>query len=585
MQVYAFRQTDRTVIKTPVYATTVRNISTALIAVGQTSPGGGRTVATADHMFFERDGGWVAAGALRASDQILQLPSSQGHSSGLVGVSDYGQWPVVSPEAATVEQAADAVVPVYNIFPEETHTFFVGAERMLVHSCVGLNIAGKELDRALVGSDDDSSVSGAAAAVLEDEVPVLVLDAFAPALNIIPARAARLQTAGGKVADMVQPRALGCLQYSPWTQLVGQLGKHALVVLDTEGRRLEVLSVAELQRFAAGDMPCDREQLVLGSIDTDGQGDTPTQVLLSPRLEPCSADHDSKKHNCVARSIYVTHFISHVVEHYSIEQDTHSGELLQLRRASSVTLQHSGVGLSGLAVCGVELSALCVTNVAWSCHDQQCLRPHYGQSQVHVVPLSATGELAAKQEVEAFQPSIKNPAKLYRHGQHGAMFALGFGNSMTSKAGVQRLYDSETGVQAGPVIELPLPVYWHAHLTDRYFCAMPFSGHYLFVLDTVENRLAAVFATNGTSITRLAPGELRALFDRDSSMPLRSDAGIHGMRAVPYESGQVYMMDGKNNLLVTLELIMTSSNDIDMKVMRAVKVAGLTFGQDILPLF
>lgn len=216
-----FEQTDGRVHSSRIYAVSARAVPNTLVTVG--GPRG--VYSTPDHLFYVHGTGWVAAGELLTSDLIVSRTAiSEIWSEREVGrvrkMPDFANVSssifinAVHPTSAegpimfarNMRNSSTEVI-VYNIYAEDTHTFFVGEQDMLVHSCVGMNIpldsafersrreltvtasssAGLSHGSGLFGSGATTSGvnetrQGITAKFFEILKSVMVLDAFSPAL-------------------------------------------------------------------------------------------------------------------------------------------------------------------------------------------------------------------------------------------------------------------------------------------------------------------------------------------------------------------------------------------------------------------
>ncbi len=112
----------------------------------------GQIDTTTNHPFYVVDRGWVAAGDLKAGDQVLKL-------NGTVAVVT----------GSELEKLAESIL-VYNLEVEDFHTYYVGSEPVLVHNYEG---DGKKPD-----VDEDGSGTKPDGAGSRDGIPDKGFDSF-----------------------------------------------------------------------------------------------------------------------------------------------------------------------------------------------------------------------------------------------------------------------------------------------------------------------------------------------------------------------------------------------------------------------
>ena len=361
--VLVFNQRDRSVSTSAVYAVSKREVPSTFVAM----PVEG-VLSTPDHLFFVEGSGWVAASDLEKHDRIATRTNNsdlfgvanevlhyQQHqqeygmaaaSNGMsrFGAQHYAVGQSVQPMRANVERAGETTT-VYNVYAEDTHTYFVGQSGMLVHACMGMNIGPS------TGQPQDGTANAHTSAGQEYQLPPLaVLDAFTPSLSV-------LATSTSSAHDSIRIATLACVSLGEWVDVLGTRGSTTVLLDHTQGY-VRVLNTAALRRIieVGGNVHCNQSDLLVSSIPlarAQQQGAIPFRAVLS-------AD---------GASVYVSYFGADAVEHYRFDDSA----ARVVSEYVMPALPDGRTGVSAVAMCGTARASLCVTFVAYKCDDAQCL--------------------------------------------------------------------------------------------------------------------------------------------------------------------------------------------------------------------
>lgn len=372
---------------------------------------------------------------------------------------------------APVDQGLHGHTRVYNLFAEATHTYFVGKEGLLVHSCVGMNIfLNTALERGKSAAIEPIHRQGRTlspdAAFSAALGLAVVLDSLGPAVGVLDGR--QMRHADG----LLRLGSLACLPMGDWVDFVGEWLGTMLVLLDHKQGRLNVLSKAGLAAAiqSSGDVQCVREDIIIASI-----------VLLGWQEE----NMPFRGSLGLTGDVYLTYTGADLVEHVRLHQNgSYAGG--NLFRLPSRNDQRSGA--SGVALCGQLRQHLCVTHVAWNtenplevcflvsstcnaprgtCVIYSCNTPcgtcmiaaanlpqhTFGAGSIFVLQIdSKNGSIMGVDTVIASLP-LSNPIGLHRHSDSNGLYVIYAGDRQDLPGGFQRLLETNDGrVTLGVVI-------------------------------------------------------------------------------------------------------------------------------------
>lgn len=605
-EILIFNQRDRAIRTSRVHSVVSRVVPLDLVTLA-----GENVASTREHLFFVEGSGWVAAGELTPTDRVVAFALSNTLSSPL---SERVHPPHVLPSGmaanassskalglarvpiklGNLTSAASAMVEVFNVFAEDTHTYFVGESGLLVHACLGMNIGpladqvdaleglGLSGDATVMTSVNSSDGAGAGADVGTEGLvadaknavvaagklqPMLVvLDSFAPLLSILlPTK----RTQSTSSTPLWSIGTLACVGLSDWAAPVGQRGD-ALVVLDHTKGVIVGLSRAGLRDVVdgKGEVQCNRTALVSWTVTLaarQANGSMPTRAALGEN-----------------GSIYVAYFEADVIEHYWVPSlAVGRSENNEVRLVSHFALPKRADGRHGasaVAVCGRNRDRLCVTHSAFRCDAVNCTKFSYGSSMLVVLTLNtATGAIVGEEQQLALP--LVNPSALHRHGTTGSLVVAFAGDRDAQAGGVQRLVEDDDGkLQLGPLVELPLraDATRVLDLDETRVAVMCFSHDHLFVIDTATNASHLTSNTwrfDGSQLQPVAP----------TALGTRTAAALHDI--VRIDATHVVLLDGKHSRLVTVRMVVSGVDDeaaVRLEVMQSVKVAGLNFANHLL---
>lgn len=467
-------------------------------------------------------------------------------------------------EAAAVSDGAGEqshAVQVYNLFPEDTHTYFVGLSGMLVHSCVGMNMdllpSAHVADR-LSSGDGPASQHRLRKAVSPSTTAasLLVIDAFAPALGLAPLYQAP------RPDGLLQVGNLACLEIGEWAEVVGEWGPDAVVLLDTAQRKLHVLRKSGLQHVLATEEEGSRGAVVC----------VPERLLIeSIALRACDSNAIPFAAVIEQDDVYVSYFAENAVEHYRLGSGGGTASAVQPQLWAVEATLGQGEGVGALAVCGRDRRALCVTHAAMTCADDNCLQISYGPATIFVFALDATGDIAGL--TARLSPTLRNPHSLVRHRPSGALYVLYAGAPRGQQSGYQRVLELSDGsfslgnhvtVMAGADISYGFTI------SDALLAFIPYSHDHLFVVEASSGRLHSVQRFDGAVFSAQH-------YEPEDTLPTRRAASLHDVRL--WED-TLYILDGQHSSLITAHV------DVDglVSVAGVEKLAGLTFPMRLVPI-
>ena len=386
--ILVFDQRERQVKTSRIYQVKSRSIVSPLVSI----PSEG-VVSTPDHLFFAQGHGWVAAEELDQSDTLVALSSSNNSTMNGTSSSSFTLRPAVKAVAAdssVVERTATGLVEVFNVFAEDTHTYFVGASGMLVHACMGMNIGPlQSADGSLVpssllsaASSVDSTIGGLHSA-LPSGRQLAVLDAYAPALSIVqpPRTFYDNKEKDEEHSSLWRPATLACVGLGDWAEVLGQRGD-TTVVLDHGKGRLVGLSHTAMRSAVVGEtgaVVCDAARVVVWTVE------------LARFKHDGELSYTGTLGN--GGNVYVTYFGVDLVEHYwvpslAVDADGTNAHHRNASLVSSFTLLNggrTGGGTTAVAVCGQRRDRLCVTHSGFKCEGEGCAEVGFVWSGLSVV--------------------------------------------------------------------------------------------------------------------------------------------------------------------------------------------------------
>jgi hypothetical protein len=349
--------------------------------------------------------------------------------------------PLSSPEAAVPMEAhssllsptphttanTSALVSVYNVYAEDTHTYFVGESGLLVHACMGMNIDpenvlnahtalfSKSINLSLDKPDESSRVlNGGQISHLEHQqqthhprsarsvasgLPRLaVLDTFTPALSLLYPLDGTKQTDNASqsaapewpAASRSHPTLTGSSnrpQPSPFkthnmSHIFGPTawrpGSLACLGL---GEWIDVIgqfrNATVFLDHAAGRVAAVSHKQMRASVSEDGVLTCNASKLIAWEIDlrvrrglemPFAGTVTTDGH------VYLTYLGLDLVEHFALTIS--AGKVLP-RYVSEYEIQlesrkESRMGASAVLVCGSKRDRLCVTHVAYRCEDPRC---------------------------------------------------------------------------------------------------------------------------------------------------------------------------------------------------------------------
>ncbi len=388
---------------------------------------------------------------------------------------------VAAVASLAAEPASCEATRVYNVVVDETKTYFVGDAGVLVHSC-------SELPPLNYGDPEAFAAWGTDAAVARP--PLVVFQGLTGAL-------VRVDRPGSSAATT---SAIECPSFAPWAVHAGVHGDDH-VVLDVSDASLRLVSMDALADSSA---PC-RERAGV-RVPLHGGGQAYAGLVADDR-------------------VFVSYFDGNRVSEYAFATD---GTLAHAREHELVA--DRSLGLSDMLVAG---DALFVAASGYVCFGRECDR-HFAEPYLVAVPL-------ARGEATRLGTADPNPSGLFRHPLTDAAYVLNTGTFEGGEGSVQRIL---RGPALGPEIRMPD----HARigrafaLGERHAGLLAMSGDHLYVLDTIEDELVAIFAFDGETFTKL-PVALESVGER-------TRADLHAVVPDPVDARAFFFADSKNEQLV-----------------------------------
>lgn len=503
-----FEQHTGMVVSSNVFSVTARRANSSLVRVSSD------VVATDDHLFYAQNFGWTSAGdlatgsALASSPHALQLESINrtavlpNHATYLTK-ADFEHSTSENDSNgsdAAASNGADAGAQdlvVYNVYATTQHTYFVGREGLLVHSCLGLF---NHPNRNLVLD-----------ATTNSNPDIILFDSHTPVVSTI-----RHQTPASSASPvnaipttMARP---AMLQFSPWTDLVDLLAnsRYALI-LDHTKRQLAILRIADFASTAASN-----EHLGLSIAGLPGA--TISDDASVPFAASCSP---STTTSAFCSSVLVSFFARGIVQEFAVVGDSHQGLGLEFVVEHAVDVgsrNHSGFGRSTL--CGPENAFLCVPELGFGCETPHCLSTFFQRAYLHI--LRRDGERVPTTVVHELE--LQNPTTVHTVGRF----------TVVAGTGVQRLVIGVDGTlkQANPVHWLSFQAHRVVQVSSRpagqsgtpllIFLGMVTDEVALY--DVEEDLLLGIYKITG------GPGQMPSFQQVHSSGPHRQ------RRLAPYEA-------------------------------------------------
>lgn len=319
------------------------------------------------------------------------------------------------------------------------------------------------------------------------------------------------------------------LKLGRWNVRIGVSGD-ALLMLDTEGKRLHALDLDWVRRRAQG---------AAVPLAAAGLRSLPLHAEFVPYRAAMRGDR-----------IWVDYFSGNRIEAYRWQAGggfSYLGEhVLPAQRA---------LGLSDLLL---HRGRLLVAASGLSCLARLCPKETAPDPRVFAFALDAepVGALAAE-----LHPANVNAAGLYMHPGNGAVFVLNAGEYRGGYSSIQRLRDDG---RLGPEIRLARNAgAARAFPLDARTCViLQFSGEHAFLFDTQYDRVLARlrFDDKGKRFVTLAA-------DPDAPLSERPRSDLQDVVPDPEHTERCYMVDSKREQLLhvafrapsTLELLSTAS--------------------------
>ena len=414
-------------------------------------------VSTADHLFFAHNYGWLPASEITQADMLVGLDAAdmvRFDNAMPMFVSK-----LTNPVSESVLPVFNATESVYNIFPEATHTYIVGKEAMIVHSCVGMNTLGvmhaattdhdsQTISKAVVvahatnySTSHDSLLSRRTANVASS---LLVLDSFTPTLGVTAWQADTL---------LLAVRSLTCLKLGEWNEIVGIWDLDKVVILDHNSLFIHVLSLPAISEAiqANGVGVCLESSLIYNTIRIRD-----TQIPVAGLI----GHHDD---------IYIAFFLTDTIARYSLKLHN---SLFESFTVESVFDR----GSHNLAWCGSSQEFLCVSfsNILHSTimfmvspkvtetligdisrsNDAKVI---FGPSSMLVLPVGSQGELLPhSQEIQRLESDMRNIYSFHRHEASNILFVLFAGDRELIPGGFARINEATSGFAIDHAVRLPV---------------------------------------------------------------------------------------------------------------------------------
>lgn len=476
---------------------------------------------TADHLFYVESQGWVPAGELRATDMIYNFSNIM-HSDLSVRVTE------VAPAGPTKT--------VYNLFPENSHTYFVGERGFLAHACGGLNY-----------DTQFKAASFRARRLLFASLPrAIVFDAFADVISLIDE--------GTLVGDgnVLVPRALRTSpSLSDWSEPIGVVAGKYLAVLDTKEGRIALIDLAKVQQA-----PSD------ASNDKDSANIAALSFALQSSVQPLTGIALPSGH------IVVSYFLERILEVYTYSEAADGSPMLAKASALELgalagTLGQRFVGPSGFANCGENRLCVLESPRAQELADTQ-------NGVLHVFRVS--GAALEPLEALALPSGLSNPTKL--HVEPTSSYLLTAGNKEGKGSGLVRVnLDSET-TRFGRPIYLPMAA-WRAYsLGDGLLAVLPYSGSSIAIVSTKIEEVLCVLryeAHTFVNLDRPASGQWA-----DLAIEVRSNHALHDLFPLP--GNRFGVVDAQTRAVI----VVSRAGDCNFAVEESYTLSGVAFAQKVV---